>query len=124
MVGSMNRILLFVPIMLLACSVTRPALLPTPSPTHRNAYRALLVTDSAGRTRWVYNAWVEGDTLRGLRSPDMLRERIALPINQVRAVAAPRFSPGRTVGLIAGLGGVVMAVFLLTPDPVYVGGYP
>jgi len=126
MVGSMNRFLLFVPIVLLACSVTRPALLPTPSPTHqgRSTYPALRVTDSAGRARWVYNAWVDGDTLRGLRSPDMLRERIALPINQVRAVAAPRFSPGRTVGLIAGLGGVVMAVFLLTPDPVYVGGYP
>ena len=122
----MNRFLLFVPIVFLACSVTRPALLPTPSPTHqsRTSYRALLVTDSAGHARWVYNAWVEGDTLRGLRSPDMPRERIALPINQVRAVAAPRFSPGRTVGLIAGLGGAVMAVFLLTPGPVYVGGYP
>ena len=123
MVGSMNRFLLFVPIVLLACSVTRPALLPTPSPTHRSTYRALLVTDSAGRARWVYNAWVDGDTLRGLRSPDMLRERIALPINQVRAVAAPRFSPGRTVGLISGLVGVVVAAVLLGPHQVYSVGY-
>jgi len=121
----MNRFLLFVPIVFLACSVTRPAFLPTPSPTEqgRTTHPALLVTDSAGRARWVYNAWVEGDTLRGLRSPDMPRERIALPIDQVRAVAAPRFSLRRTVGLIAGLGGVVMAALLLAPDPVYAGGY-
>ena len=122
----MNRFLLFFPIVFLACSVTRPALLPAPSPTHqgRTTYPALLVTDSAGRARWVYNVWVESDTLRGLRSPDRPRERIALPINRVRAVAAPRFSPGRTVGLIAGLGGVVMGIFLLAPAPVYAGGSP
>jgi len=121
----MNRFLIIVPIVLLACSVTRPAFLRTPFPTEqgRTTYPALLVTDSAGRARWVYNAWVEGDTLRGLRSPDMPRERIALPIDQVRAVATPRFSPGRTVGLIAGLGGVVIAALLLAPEPVYIGGY-
>jgi len=121
----MNRFLLFVPIVFLACSVTRPAFLPTPSPSEqgRTTYPALLVTDSAGHARWVYNARVEGDTLRGLRSPDMPRERIAMPIDQVRAVAAPRFSPGRTVGLISGLVGVVVAAVLLGPHQVYSVGY-
>ena len=121
----MKRVLLGVPIVLLACSVTRPTSLPAPSVSEqrRTMYPALLVTDSTGRARWVYNAWVERDTLRGLRYPEASRERIALPVSQVMAVAAPRFSPGRTVGLIAGLGGVVIAALLLAPEPVYIGGY-
>src|SRR3989442_9791451 len=44
---------LFRSIVVLACSVTRPALLPTPSPTHqgRTSYRALLVTEALDRDR-------------------------------------------------------------------------
>jgi hypothetical protein len=108
----------------LACSVTRPTSLPTPSTRERGRiiYPALLVTDATGRARWVYDAWVERDTLRGLRAPAASRDRIAVPMSQVRAVAAPRFSPGRTVGLIGGLVGVVVAAVLLAPDPDYAVG--
>ena|SRR2546425_12186806 len=121
----MKRVLIAVPIVFLACSVTRPTSLPTPSASEqgRTIYPALLVTDSTGRARWVYDAWVERDTLRGLRAPEAPRERIALPMRQVMAVAVPRFSPGRTVGLISGLVGVVVAAVLLAPDPVYSVGY-
>jgi len=121
----MQRLLLAAPIVFLACSVTRPMSLPTPSAGEegRTLYPALWVTDATGRARWVYDAWVERDTLRGLRGPAPSRERIALPISQVRAVAAPRFSPGRTVGLIGGLVGLVLASVLLAPEPVYAVGY-
>jgi len=122
----MKRVLLLaVPIVFLACNVTRPTSLPAPSTSEqgRIIYPALLVTDSTGRARWMYEAWVEHDTLRGLRAPEGSRERIALPMSQVMAVATPRFSPGRTVGLISGLVGVVVAAVLLAPDPVYSVGY-
>src|SRR5436309_2521221 len=121
----MKPIHLVVPIVLLACSVTRPTSLPAPSASaqDRTIYPALLVTDSTGRARWVYDAWVEGDTLRGLRAADAPRERIAVPLSQVKAVAAPRFSTGRTVGLIGGVVGVVLAAVLLAPDPVYAVAY-
>lgn len=115
----MKRALLVVPIVLLACTVNRPTQLPAPSGSaHRRMYAALLVTDSSGRTRWVYDAWVERDTLRGLRFRTS-RERIAVPMNRVVAVAAPRFSAGRTAGLLGGLAGAAVAVVLLFPDPVY-----
>jgi hypothetical protein len=114
----MKRVLLVVPIVVLACTVTRPTHVPAPSASeHRRTYPALLVTDSSGRTRWVYDAWVERDTLRGLRFRET-RERIVVPINQVVAVAEPRFSAGRTAGLLGGLAGVAVVVVLLFPDPV------
>src|SRR6267154_1541982 len=101
----MRPIRFVMPIVLVACSVTRPTSLPTPSASaqDRTIYPALLITDSTGRARWVYDAWVEGDTLRGLRAADAPRERIAVPLSQVTAVAAPRFSTGRSVGLVGGL---------------------
>ena len=121
----MKRLLLAVPIVLVACSVTRPISLPVPSTKDERptVYPALFVTDSAGRGRWGYDAWVERDTLRGLRAPDMPRERIALPISQVKAVAASRFSPARTFGLLGGLAGVLGALALMAPDPDYSLGY-
>ena len=121
----MKSMLFVVPMLVVACSVTRPTALPVPSASaqDRITYPALLVTDSTGRARWVYDAWVEGDTLRGQRAADAPRARIAMPLSQVKAVAAPRFSTGRTVGLIGGMVGVVLAAVLLAPDPVYAVAY-
>ena len=121
----MKLVLIVASIVSLACSVTRPTALPTPAVGEggRTVYRALLVTDSSGRTRWVYDAWVDRDTLWGRRNPQVSRERIALPISAVRAVAAPRFSTARTVGLISGLAALVGVAVLLAPDPVYSLGY-
>jgi len=117
----MKRVLLVVPLVLLACSVVRPISLPAPSTTDaRTTYPALLVTDSAGHAQWVYNAFVEGDTLRGVRNPQVFRESIALPLSQVKSVAAARFSTGRTVGLFGTLAGMVVAVVLMSPKPDYV----
>ena len=108
---------------LLACSVTRPTAFPVPSANEQRptVYPALLVTDSAGRATWIFRAWVERDTLRGLRAPDMPREHVALPMSQVKGVAASRFSLGRTFGLLGGLGGVLGAIILMAPEPVWAG---
>ena len=116
----MKRILLVVPIVFLACSVVRPVSLPAPSTTEApKTYPSLLVTDSTGHAQWVYNAFVEGDTLRGVRNPQASRESIALPLSQVRSVAAARFSTGRTLGLLGTLGGIVVAAALMSPKAVY-----
>jgi hypothetical protein len=107
-----------------ACSVTTPVDL-TPGVAGIREYLAahappvLLVSDSAGHTRWVHHPRLEGDTLRGLRGQDMLFERIAIPLSQVSGIAAPRFSAGRTLGLFGGLAAVVGVVILTAPDPVY-----
>ena len=120
----MKRLFLFLPLFL-GCSVTRPAALPAPSLGEPSpAVPALRVTDSTGRAQWIYRAWVDGDTLRGLGSPDMPRQRIAMPVGAVRAVAASRFSLGRTAGLIGGLLGAFAAAVLLAPEPVYGVGAP
>ena len=117
----MNRIVLVVPLVFLACSVTRPISLPAPSTSeHPTKYAALLVTDSTGRARWVYNAFVEGDTLRGVRNPQGGRERLALPLSHVKSVAAARFSTGRTLGLVGTLGGIVLVIGLAASPPDYV----
>ncbi len=117
----MKRVLLVLPIVFLACSVVRPVSLPAPSTSESpKTYPALLVTDSTGHAQWVYNAFVEGDTLRGVRNPQASREHIALPLSQVKSVAAARFSTGRTLGLLGTLGGMVVAVALLIPQPDYV----
>jgi hypothetical protein len=117
----MKRIVLVVPLVFLACSVVRPISLPAPSTgEHPTTYPALLVTDATGHAQWVYHAVVDGDTLRGARNPQASRERIALPLSDVKSVAAARFSTGRTVGLFGSLAGVVVAVVLLAPAPDYV----
>lgn len=110
----MKRMLLAVPIVFLACSVVRPISLPAPSSSE-----ALLVTDVRGHAQWVYDAFVEGDTLRGVRNPQGGREGVALPLSEVKSVAAARFSTGRTLGLVGTLGGMVLAVLLMMQNHVY-----
>jgi hypothetical protein len=119
---------LTLPLVLAACSVNRPVAL-APGPAGVTEYLAahrpsdLLVTDSAGRSRWVHNPTLDGDTLRGLRNRELPRERLAIPVMQVRSLAAPQFSTGRTLGLVGGvLGTLVMAIVVLAGNgahPVY-----
>ena len=116
----MRRVLFVVPLLFLGCSVTRPFSLPTPAVGEDPAsYPALLVTDNTGRSRCLYDARMERDTLRGLESAGASRPRVAIPMSEVRAIAEPRFSVGRTVGLISGLAAAVVAAVLMAPDPVY-----
>jgi hypothetical protein len=120
----MKRVLLLLPLVFLACSVVRPVSLPEPTTREaRKTYPVLLVTDTTGHAQWVYNAFVEGDTLRGVRNPQASRESIALPLGQVKSVAAARFSTGRTLGLFGTLAGMVVAAGLMAPKPDYVLDY-
>lgn len=120
----MKRIVLVVPLVFLGCSVVRPISLPAPSTGEaRTTYTALLVTDATGHAQWVYNAFVEGDTLRGVRNPQGGRERVALPLSDVKSVAAARFSTGRTLGLVGTLGGIVLVIGLAASPPVYAINY-
>ena len=118
---TMRRFLLLVPVVVLACTVTRPAALPAPAlGDQRQTVLALLVTDSTGHAQWIYRVWVDADTLRGLRHPDMARETIAIPVGTVKAVAAHHFSAGRTAGLVGGvLAAFVAAAVIVAPAPVY-----
>lgn len=80
---------------------------------------ALMITDTTGRTRWVYDARMSGDTLRGLRTTDRFSEPIVIPIGQVSGAAAQEFSAIRTLGL-AGVVFTVLAFIALTmPRAVY-----
>ncbi len=116
----MKRVVLLVPLVFLGCTVVRPISLPAPSTGEtRRTYTALLVTDTTGHAQWVYNAFVEGDTLRGVRNPQVSRESIAVPLSRVKSVAAARFSTGRTVGLFGTLAGMVLAAVLMAPKPVF-----
>ena len=114
----------FLVLLLPGCSVTRP-IAPVPAPeavenylrAHPNA--ALRVVDSTGRARWVYDASLNADTLRGLRAPTMPRQPVAISLGETREVAAPRFSAVRTLGLVGGILAVVAGLALMAPDPVY-----
>jgi hypothetical protein len=79
----------------------------------------LQVTDTVGRKRWLYDASLRGDTLHGLRTTTMPRERIAFSLDQIRQVAAPRFSTGRTLGLVGTLAALVGVWALMAPEPQY-----
>ena len=111
-------------LVLVACNVNRPIeVAPHPESlatylgTHRPA--DVLVTDSAGRTRWFYDARLSGDTLRGSSIRDMASPKVAIPLAHVRSLAVPRFSPGRTFGLAGGILATLAVVALMTPKPVY-----
>ena len=72
-----------------------------------------------GRSQWIYEAELRGDTLRGLRTSTMPRDSIAVAVTQITKVAAPRFSTTRTLGIVGGLAAVVGIWALMAPQPVY-----
>jgi hypothetical protein len=84
---------------------------------HPNA--VLRVIDSTGRTRWVYETSLNGDTLRGFRVPTMPRQPVAIRLGETREVAAPRFSAVHTLGLVGGILALVGGLALMAPEPVY-----
>src|SRR5512144_1947239 len=100
----------FLPVLLAlpACTVTRP-IAPNPAPASIQEYlrahprAALKVTDSTGQARWVYDASVSADTLRGVRSTTMPRQPVTIPLHEVTGVSATRLSAGRTLGLFGGI---------------------
>lgn len=111
-------------VLMTSCTITRPvAVAPTPSSLEeylRGRTRAALrITDSVGRRRWVYDAIVRGDTLRGSRSQTTPRDSIAVPLNQIREIAVSRYSATRTLGFVGGLVALVGLLALLAPDPTY-----
>ncbi len=74
---------LAVALLLTGCSATRPVTsAPTPASIQgyldRHPHAALRVADSTGRSQWIYEAELRGDTLRGLRTSTMPRDSIAV----------------------------------------------
>jgi hypothetical protein len=108
------------------CTVNRPIEL-SPGPTGVAEYLAthqpsdLLVTDRGGHSKWFHNPRLDGDTLRGLRSRDLPRQVLAIPIGEINGLATAQFSTGRTVGLVAALVGVLTVTVLIAashgPEP-------
>jgi len=110
-----------------ACSINRPVAL-TPAPNALAAYvdsqrpSDLLITDTAGHSRWVHAPRVDGDTLRGVPGTDLPPHHLAIPVSAVRSVAAPHFSAGRTFGLIGGIlvtAGTALLIVGIGTHPVY-----
>jgi hypothetical protein len=107
-----------------ACTVTRP-IATSPAPQSLENYlrahprAALRVVDSTGRARWVYEATLRADTLRGLRAPTMPRQLVTIPLGEVAEVGASRMSPVRTLGFIGGILALGAALALMAPGPTY-----
>ena len=113
------------PAALAGCTVAQPVDV-APEPAPMAAYLAahhppdLLVTDSAGRRRWVHRPQVDGDTLRGLPDRGLPHRSLAIPLSQFKggSLAVPAFSAGRTVGLAVGmLGASAVALIIFVPKP-------
>ena len=116
----MRKAVIALPAVLVACSINRP-IPAAPDPAALGDYLAahrppdLLVTDTAGRSRWIHKPRLDGDTLRGVRNRELPRWQVAIPLTTVRSVAAPHFSTGRTVGLVgAVLGALTVAVLIMS----------
>lgn len=74
----------------------------------------LLVTDSLGGAQWVHRARVDGDTLRGLRNRELPSQNLAIPVTRISAIAIPRLSAARTIGLVgAVLAAATVAIAML-----------
>lgn len=110
--------LILLAVVLSGCSRLRPiATAPTPATlteylrTHQRP--TLRVTDSTGRSRWLYDSRMSGDTLQGLRTPDRFSAPVVYPVNQLNDVAAQEFSVTRTLGLLAGFAGALGLIALM-----------
>jgi hypothetical protein len=106
------RYVLALPIVVAACSVNRPiALAPGAAGVaeYLSAHHPpdVLVTDSAGHSQWIHRVKLDGDTIRGLRNRQLPPEQVAIPVTQLRSLAIPALSGGRTVGLVCGLLGAL-----------------
>jgi hypothetical protein len=111
-------------LLLTGCAITRPVIAnPTPSSiqeyVQHRAPATLLVSDSSGHKRWVYNAVVAGDTLRGRRTTTNPPVAINIPLNQINGVAESRYSSGRTLALVGGIAALVLVLALNAPPPTY-----
>jgi hypothetical protein len=111
-----------------ACTSTQTlAVAPTPEeigPFLQDQRPAdIRITDTAGRQLWIHNPRLVGDTLRGVTRREPPQAPLAIPLTQIRASAVPRFSAGRTAGLVGGLlGGAGLALLVLATsgsEPVY-----
>ena len=111
-------------LLLAACTITRPAVInPTPESIHdylqHRSRPTLLISDSSGRKQWVYGTEVLGDTLRGRRTQTNPPDPVAIPLDQIRGVAASRYSSSRTLLLLGGLASLVLVLALNAPSPTY-----
>ena len=117
--------ILLVVLLISACSVTKPVA-PSPTPESIQAYlsdhpRATLrVTDSTGHKQWIYETRLRGDTLRGQRNASFRWDSIGIALAGKTEVAAPHFSPTRTLGLLGGIAALVgFFALVVQPKPVY-----
>ena len=77
--------------------------------------RDLRVTTRTDAATWIHSPHVLGDSLVGDAGRDQPPPRRAIPIADIRRLEVPRFSTGRTLGLVggivgtAGLAGLIIA---------------
>jgi hypothetical protein len=104
----------------IACTANHPV--PGgPEPSPLSAYladhrpRDLRVTTTAGSSLWLHNPMLAGDSLIGDAGRDQPPARRAVALADIRALEAPKFSAGRTLGLIGGIvGTAAVAVLILS----------
>lgn len=73
----------------------------------RQQPRAIRVQQRDGRREVVYAPEVRGDSLLGYQDWSARAEHRALALTDVKEVATRHLSPGRTAGLVLGIGAVV-----------------
>jgi hypothetical protein len=84
---------------------------------------ALEVTDTGGKVVWLHAPAMAGDSLAGVLNRGDSRTRQAFAPAEIRTIAEPHFSAGRTLGLVGGvLGSMGIALLVVAPpgsEPVY-----
>jgi hypothetical protein len=111
-----------------SCTTNRPVQL-SPDPEGVASYlqtarpSALQVTDTAGKVVWLHAPALAGDSLAGMLNRGDSRTRQVFPPAEIRTIAEPHFSAGRTLGLVGGvLGSMGIALLIVAPtgpEPVY-----